>query len=54
MPILPENHWMQDAHTRDRWSKFGKWAGLAAFSFFLAKGILWLAIPGLIIGSCAK
>jgi hypothetical protein len=54
MPDLPENHSMQEAHTRDRWSKFGKWAGLAAFSFFLAKGILWLAIPSLILGSCAK
>jgi hypothetical protein len=38
----------------DRWSKFGKLAGLTAFSFFLAKGILWLVIPALIIGSCAK
>jgi len=54
MADLSENHRMQEAQTRDRWSKFGKWAGLAAFSFFLAKGILWLAVPGLIIGSCAK
>ncbi len=45
---------MNEVQTRDRWSKFGKWAGLAAFSFFLAKGILWLALPGLILGSCAK
>jgi hypothetical protein len=38
----------------DRWAKFGKLAGLITFSFFLAKGVLWLVIPGLIIGSCAK
>lgn len=45
---------MAEARSRDRWSKFGKWAGLVAFSFFLAKGIAWLIVPTLIIGSCAK
>ncbi len=39
---------------QDRWARFGKLAGLAAFSFFLAKGVLWLVIPALLIGSCAK
>ncbi len=45
---------VNEVQTRDRWSKFGKWAGLAAFSFFLAKGIAWLTLPSLIIASCAK
>ena len=45
---------MNEARTQDRWTKFGKWAGLAAFSFFLAKGIAWLTLPSLIIASCAK
>ena len=45
---------MDKAETKNRWSKFGKWAGFAAFSFFLAKGIAWLTIPTLIIGSCSK
>jgi hypothetical protein len=40
--------------THDRWTKYGKLAGLCAFSFFLAKGVLWLVVPALIIGSCAK
>jgi hypothetical protein len=45
---------MDLTRAQDRWSKYGKLAGICAFSFFLAKGILWLVIPGLIIGSCAK
>jgi len=51
---LSENHAVQQAQTRDRWSRLSKWAGLAAFSFFLAKGIAWLTLPTLIIASCAK
>ncbi|MDA0325272.1 MAG: hypothetical protein O2830_06520 [Verrucomicrobia bacterium] len=39
---------------RKRFAKYGKVAGLLVVSLFLAKGILWLLIPGLIIGSCAK
>jgi hypothetical protein len=39
---------------RKRFAKYGKVAGLILAALFLAKGILWLLIPGLIIGSCAK
>jgi len=39
---------------RKRFAKYGKVAGLILATLFLAKGILWLLIPGLIIGSCAK
>ena len=39
---------------RKRFAKYGKLAGLLLASLFLIKGILWLLIPGLIIGSCAK
>ena len=39
---------------RKRFAKYGKIAGLLLASLFLIKGILWLLIPGLIIGSCAK
>jgi hypothetical protein len=39
---------------RKRFSKYGKIAGLLLASLFLIKGVLWLLIPGLIIGGCAK
>jgi len=39
---------------RERLTKYGKLAGLLTASFFLAKGLLWLLIPGLLIGSCSK
>jgi hypothetical protein len=39
---------------RERLTKYGKLAGLLTASFFLAKGLLWLLIPGLLIGSCTK
>jgi len=45
---------MFSAIIRERFAKYGKVAGLIFAALFLAKGILWLLIPGLIIGSCAK
>ncbi len=30
-----------------RFAKFGKYAGIAAFMFFLIKGLAWLVIGGL-------
>lgn len=45
---------MFSALIRKRFAKYGKAAGLIVIALFLAKGILWLLIPGLIIGSCAK
>jgi len=53
-PIFAKYWDMNLTRAQDRLSKYGKLAGICAFSFFLAKGILWLVIPGLIIGSCAK
>ena len=33
---------------RKIWAKWTKWAGVAGFLFFLIKGLVWLAVAGVV------
>jgi hypothetical protein len=35
------------AKSRGRFARWGKYASIAAFMFFLIKGLVWLAVGGL-------
>jgi len=43
----------ESASKSSRFARFGKYAGIAAFMFFLIKGIVWLIIGGLALWGVA-
>lgn len=48
MDILEKNK--SERETRfARFARWGKYAGIVAFLFFFIKGLVWLAIAGLVI-----